>query len=81
VFLSSADWMDRNLLQRVETCFPVDHKDLRKRVLREVGYYLEDNTQAWELAADGSYRHVIPAEGEEARSAQLRLFQELVGTT
>jgi polyphosphate kinase len=81
VFLSSADWMDRNLLQRVETCFPVDHKDLRKRVLREVGYYLEDNTQAWELAADGSYRHVIPAEGEEPRSAQLRLFQELVGTT
>ncbi len=79
LFLSSADWMERNLLQRVETCFPVENKQLRKRVLREVGYYLEDNCQAWTLQPDGSYVRVTPAEGEEMRPAQMRLLQELAG--
>ena len=79
LFLSSADWMERNLLQRVETCFPVENKQLRKRLLREVGYYLDDNCQAWTLQRDGSYVRVTPAEGEEMRPAQMRLLQELAG--
>ena len=79
LYLSSADWMDRNLLQRVETCFPVENKELRKRVLREVGYYLEDNCQAWTLQPDGSYVRVTPAPGEEPSTAQMRLLQELAG--
>ncbi len=78
LYLSSADWMDRNLLQRVETCFPIENKELRKRVLREVGYYLEDNCQAWTLQPDGIYMRVTPGEGEEPRPAQMRLMQELV---
>ncbi len=79
LFLSSADWMERNLLQRVETCFPVENKELRKRVLRDIGYYLEDNCQAWSLQADGSYQRATPDKDEEPRAAQMRLLQELVG--
>ena len=57
VFLSSADWMDRNLFRRVEACFPVRDPVLAKRVYREaMTNYLNDNTQAWELTSDGSYR-------------------------
>ena len=57
VYLSSADWMDRNLFRRVEACFPVRDVVLAKRVYREaIINYLNDNTQAWELTSDGSYR-------------------------
>lgn len=57
VYLSSADWMDRNFFRRVEIAFPIlDHK-LKRRVLREgLRAYLADNSQSWELLADASYR-------------------------
>jgi len=77
VFGSSADWMDRNLYRRVETCFPIEDPELRERVLRETGYYLEDNMQAWELQRDGSYRRIQPAKGEEPCRVQLKLLEEL----
>jgi len=75
LFCSSADWMDRNLHRRVETCFPIERKDLRERVIRELGYYLRDNLQAWELQSDGSYQRV-PSEGEPF-SAQQTLLAEM----
>ena len=57
VFLSSADWMDRNFFRRVETCFPLRDEKIAQRVYREsISNYLSDNTQAWELLNDGSYR-------------------------
>ena len=57
VFLSSADWMDRNFFRRVEACFPVRDPALAERVYREgLANYLDDNTQAWELLNDGTYR-------------------------
>ena len=57
VFCSSADWMDRNLFQRVETCFPILDTALRQRVIREgLETYLDDNTQAWLLQPDGSWQ-------------------------
>ncbi len=79
VFGSSADWMDRNLHHRVETCFPIEEKSLRERVLTELNYYLADNVQAWELQSDGTYRRLEPAPGEPARSAQATLLAELTG--
>jgi polyphosphate kinase len=79
VFGSSADWMDRNLHRRVETCFPVEEKKLKERMIRELNYYLEDNTQAWELQSDGNYVRTAPGKGEPL-SAQLRLLQELGGS-
>ena len=75
LFCSSADWMDRNLHRRVETCFPIEHGDLRERVIRDLGYYLRDNMQAWELQSDGSYRRA-PCD-DEPFSAQQTLLTEM----
>ena len=59
VFLSSADWMDRNFFRRVEACFPIRDPALAERVYREgLANYLDDNTQAWELLNDGTYRKI-----------------------
>ncbi|MDG2277888.1 MAG: polyphosphate kinase 1 [Pseudomonadales bacterium] len=56
LFLSSADWMGRNFFSRVETCFPIEDKKLRERIFAETfTAYLDDNSQAWVLQADGSY--------------------------
>ena len=59
-FCSSADWMERNLLRRVETCFPILDPQLAQRVFEEeLSNYLQDNQQAWKLHADGSYSRVV----------------------
>ena len=56
VYLSSADWMDRNFFRRVEICFPVLDPKLRKQVIAEgLKPYLDDNSQAWEMDPDGNY--------------------------
>ena len=75
---SSADWMERNLLRRVETCFPILRPELAARVCaEELDNYLRDNTQAWTLEADSTYTHVQPKEGEPAYSAQGALLAKL----
>ncbi len=56
VYLSSADWMDRNFFRRIEACFPVLEPRLKKRVIGEgLKPYLRDNLQAWEMDAKGEY--------------------------
>ena len=78
IYCSSADWLERNLLRRVETCFPVIEPELAQRVFtEELEYYLRDNCQSWMLNADGSYRKVIQAESEPAFCAQARLLSDL----
>ena len=80
VYCSSADWMDRNFFGRVESCFPVLEPALRDRVIKEsLQYYLDDNTQAWELQADGTYQRLAPGR-RKPRSAQARLLEELAET-
>ncbi len=57
VYISSADWMDRNFFRRIELCFPVLDRSLKKRVLREgLKLYLKDNTESWQMNAQGHYR-------------------------
>ena len=76
-YLSSADWMDRNLLRRIEVAFPVLNVDLAKRVFNEgLESYLVDNTFAWTLSSNGSYTH-IDAEGQMPHSAQANLLARL----
>ena len=56
VYLSSADWMDRNFFRRVEIAFPVLDKVLKKRVIDEAfTFALRDNQQTWVLQPDGRY--------------------------
>ncbi len=60
-YLASADWMYRNFFRRIETCFPILDPKLKRRIYREgLAPYLKDNTQAWEMQADGSYRQKKP---------------------
>jgi len=57
LYCSSADWMRRNLLARVETCFPILDPDCFQQVYTEgLAMYLQDNTGAWILQPDGSYQ-------------------------
>ena len=77
VYCSSADWMPRNFFRRVETAFPVEEPSLRQRVVEEsLETYLCDNTQAWVLQADGSYKRVKPG-AAKPRSAQATLLETL----
>jgi len=76
VFCASADWMGRNLLRRVETCFPIRDNALRRDVIAQgLSPYLSDNSTTWQLRSDGSYQRVH-ARGQE-RNAQLALMQKL----
>jgi polyphosphate kinase len=69
LYLASADWMERNFFRRVEIAFPVREQTHRDRILRDLNFYLADNTQAWSLGRDGAYTH-CERHGEEARDAQ-----------
>jgi polyphosphate kinase len=72
VYLSSADWMDRNFFRRIEICFPVLDKKLKTRVIREgLQAYLADNAQAWEMDADGAYVRKQPAKARHAAQEEL----------
>ena len=78
LYCASADWLERNLLHRVETCFPILDEDLAQRVFKEaLQNYLDDNTNAWALDADGEYRKLSPAEGEAPHSAQATLLAKV----
>ncbi|MET0581275.1 MAG: RNA degradosome polyphosphate kinase, partial [Pseudoxanthomonas sp.] len=78
LYCASADWLERNLLHRVETCFPILDEELAQRVFKEaLQNYLDDNTNAWELDAEGEYRKLSPAEGEAPHSAQATLLAKV----
>lgn len=72
VWLSSADWMGRNLFRRIEICFPVLDARLKKRVIGEgLKPYLRDKRDAWEMEPDGHYRRKRTRKGEAAQSELL----------
>lgn len=78
LYCASADWLERNLLHRVETCFPILDEDLAERVFKEaLQNYLDDNINTWELDADGEYRKLSPAEGVAPHSAQAALLAKV----
>lgn len=55
VWLSSADWMERNLYRRVEVAFPIKDKKIRARIIKDLDAFIADSAQTWLLQADGSY--------------------------
>ncbi|MCY4656684.1 MAG: polyphosphate kinase 1, partial [Gammaproteobacteria bacterium] len=76
VYLASADLMERNLSQRVETSFPIEDPSLHARVIRDgLETYLQDNYKAWSMAADGTYHLETPGD-ESPLSAQQRLLEQ-----
>jgi polyphosphate kinase len=72
LYLSSADWMPRNLIRRVEVAFPIEDPALRKKIVNEVfPAFLHDRVKARQLQPDGTYVRLHPKEGEAASQAQL----------
>ncbi|HUM11636.1 MAG TPA: polyphosphate kinase 1 [Myxococcaceae bacterium] len=81
VFLSSADWMPRNLYRRVELMFPVEDRELKARIHREViEPSLTDNTRARDLQPDGTYLRRQPPPGEPVHDTQLAVLEPLLRT-
>ncbi|MFH7807456.1 polyphosphate kinase 1 [Acinetobacter sp. BSP-153] len=75
IYGSSADWMDRNLFNRVEACFPIEDPALKKRIYQQgLLTYLQDNQQAWLLQGDGTWIRATLAEGETEHNAQRYLL-------
>jgi polyphosphate kinase len=74
LYLSSADWMSRNLHRRIEVAWPIRDAALRQRVIDEALVpYLHDEVDAWELGADGQYRRVAE-QGVSAQQALTRRY-------
>jgi polyphosphate kinase len=81
VYLSSADWMDRNFFRRVELAFPVVDKKLKRRVMQEgLMVHLRDNALAWSMKADGSYT-VRRVKGAKRRASQELLLAKATATS
>jgi polyphosphate kinase len=78
LYLSSADWMSRNMLGRIELAWPVRDAALRQRVIDEcLVPYLHDRCDAWALQPDGSYQRV----DDEGPCAQQALMQRFSSDT
>jgi len=76
IYLSSADWMSRNMTRRVELAWPVTCLELRQRLVDEcLLAYLHDTRNAWTLEQDGQY-HRVEKKGQKPQSAQALLMQK-----
>ena len=76
LWLSSADWMSRNMVGRIEVAWPVRDTTLRQRVIDEcLVPYLHDHQDAWTLRPDGGYQR----DGTDGPSAQQALMRRIVG--
>lgn len=80
IYAASADLMERNLLNRVETAFPIENNKLKERMKSELEVYMLDNCQAWILQQDGSYVRAQPAADQELVKAQSILLETLAAS-
>jgi len=74
LYLSSADWMNRNMMRRIELAWPVLDKSLRQKIIDEcLVAYLYDNTDAWDLQVDGRYiqKHLEPRQTPLSAQSEL----------
>ena len=75
LYLSSADWMNRNMVRRIEVAWPVNDPVQRQRLIDEcLLAYLHDGVDAWDMAPDGSYHHVQSSPSHPGHSAQTALM-------
>ncbi|HKK48835.1 MAG TPA: polyphosphate kinase 1, partial [Alkalispirochaeta sp.] len=72
VYLSSADWMPRNLEKRVEVMFPVENPDIRRRLRRILDLFFQDTVKAHQLFSDGSWRRIGAEDTLVASEARVR---------
>jgi polyphosphate kinase len=75
VYISSADWMPRNLDRRIELLVPIRQPACKQRLIEVLETYLKDNTNCWQLQANGSYVRRSPETGQKVLRAQERLYR------
>ncbi len=75
VWISSADWMPRNLERRVEAAVPIENLRHRMEIRQVLELMINDNRQAWEMRPDGSYIQRQPAPGEPERATHVALME------
>ncbi|AHK17016.1 MAG: polyphosphate kinase 1 [Thalassolituus sp.] len=80
IYAASADLMERNLLRRVETAFPIEFPKLKERMKDELEIYMLDNCQAWDLQPDGTYVRAQPGANEPMIKAQAVLLEKLAAS-
>ncbi|MDR2390116.1 MAG: polyphosphate kinase 1 [Planctomycetota bacterium] len=78
VYLSSADWMERNMDRRLELLFPVNDPPCREEALAALEAGFSDNVSAWELTPDGTYVRRRPASREPLIRSQAVLYARAV---
>ncbi|MCP1355282.1 RNA degradosome polyphosphate kinase [Aneurinibacillus migulanus] len=81
VYLSSADWMTRNMERRVEIMFPVEVESLKKRVKEILNIQLQDNVKARVLDSQGIYTMIKPRDGEKRVHSQPHFHNVAVKNT
>ncbi|MGI9238152.1 MAG: polyphosphate kinase 1 [Woeseiaceae bacterium] len=75
-YCSSADWMERNMFRRNESCFEIRQKAMKEKLRRHLELFLADNCEAWVLSGDGSYKRLTPGKAEPI-SAQETFLEHL----
>lgn len=76
IYISSADYMSRNTIRRVEVAIPVEDEKLKKRLWDMFTVLMSDNVKARTMMSDGTYLHVVRKEGEEAVNSQEVFYNE-----
>ncbi len=75
LYLSSADWMNRNMLRRIELAWPVTDTKIRQRIIDEcLVAYLHDDVDAWDLQSNGHYTRVNAGHSGKGHGAQAALI-------
>jgi polyphosphate kinase len=75
VFISSADWMPRNLDRRVELLIPIEDAASRKRLIAVLQSYTRDTVKGRRMLPDGSYERLRPEKGERGHGHQEQLYR------
>ncbi len=76
VYISSADWMTRNLEKRVELMIPIEERALKRRLVKILEAFFQDNTQASRLMPDGSSQRLAKTRGQRAFRVQDQFYQQ-----
>jgi polyphosphate kinase len=77
-FIGSADWMHRNLHNRVELITPIYDNKLKDKLWEFIEVMLQDNRQAWVLNHDGSYTQMVPKDNDAEKGTHLQLMNKTV---
>ncbi|MCM2370878.1 polyphosphate kinase 1 [Aporhodopirellula aestuarii] len=78
LFISSADWMPRNLDRRVELLVPVLDSAISKRLRESLQMYFRDNQNAWSMQPDGSYKRIVASKKQKPFRVQEALYRKTV---